>query len=157
VALSPKRAAYLPRKFYVYELVDPDGEVFYVGKGKGRRMYHHARNARAGVIDNVDKHERIVAIHERGYEVRYRIVAQGLPEKQAYELEADRIRHHGIANLTNAATGFTEAQKARAKAKHLLSRLMPFEWWCALAPRSERERELYWVVHDGLTRESQSA
>ena len=31
-------------KYYVYELIDPrNGEVFYVGKGSGKRAYKHER------------------------------------------------------------------------------------------------------------------
>ena len=29
------------KRYYVYTLAYPNGEVFYVGKGVGNRMYHH--------------------------------------------------------------------------------------------------------------------
>lgn len=35
-------------RFYVYELRDELGAVFYVGKGSGRRMYEHKHKANAG-------------------------------------------------------------------------------------------------------------
>ena len=37
-------AAAIRAGYYVYELTDPrDGSVFYVGKGKGERVYSHVR------------------------------------------------------------------------------------------------------------------
>lgn len=36
-------------EFFVYDLIDQrDGGVFYVGKGKGNRPFHHEREALAG-------------------------------------------------------------------------------------------------------------
>ncbi len=59
--------------FYVYRLIDPrNGETFYVGKGKGNRLYEHAA---ANSVADVDyglasaKIDRIRAIHLGGFEV----------------------------------------------------------------------------------------
>lgn len=35
--------------FYVYTLAYPDSKVFYVGKGTGKRIDDHEREARKGV------------------------------------------------------------------------------------------------------------
>ena len=41
-------------KWYVYRLVDPrSGETFYVGKGKGNRVFQHAKGA-LSASDNED-------------------------------------------------------------------------------------------------------
>ena len=37
----------IPDGPYVYTLADADG-VFYIGKGRGRRMFHHAKEALRG-------------------------------------------------------------------------------------------------------------
>jgi alanyl-tRNA synthetase len=54
-------------RYYTYLLIDPrSGLVFYVGKGKGRRMSCHARLARLGVVDNAEKFRKITEIHSSG-------------------------------------------------------------------------------------------
>lgn len=71
--------------FYVYEhwRLDKD-ECFYVGEGKGNRAYSSkSRNAHWKAI--VAKLERIGS----GYEVR--LVATGLSQKEAFDLEIERI------------------------------------------------------------------
>ena len=35
------------RSYYVYTLARPDGSVFYVGKGSGKRIHHHERLTRS--------------------------------------------------------------------------------------------------------------
>jgi len=37
-------------EFYVYELIEPDGDVFYVGKGQGLRMYQHVKDVKRGRV-----------------------------------------------------------------------------------------------------------
>jgi len=39
------------KNFYVYQLIDPrDSLIFYVGKGKDDRMYHHLQNYKNGSL-----------------------------------------------------------------------------------------------------------
>jgi hypothetical protein len=58
---SEERLEFLPGvaeklRFYVDALVDPrDRRIFYGGKGKGDRVYQHARNARADVSDRLPR------------------------------------------------------------------------------------------------------
>lgn len=66
--------------YYVYRLIDPaTGEDFYVGKGKGSRIFQHLSLALAHPTRS-DKLDRIRAIHERGQEVRHLIHRHGLTE-----------------------------------------------------------------------------
>lgn len=86
--------------FYVYEhwRLDKD-ECFYVGKGAGNRAYvKNGRNAHWRNI--VSKLERIGS----AYEVR--IVASGLTEKEAFQLEKERIVFwRDVVDLANQTDG----------------------------------------------------
>jgi uncharacterized protein len=78
--------------WYVYALCDPrNGEVFYVGKGKGARVYQHARQAQKIVGESAIqlKLDRIRAIHDTGLKVGVEIVRHQIEtEAIAYEVEA---------------------------------------------------------------------
>jgi hypothetical protein len=93
--------------YYVYCLVDPrDSKVFYVGKGKGDRVFSHVLRS-----ENVlDDSEKIHRINEIGAEnVKHYIIRYGLSEKEALEIEATLIdflmdervtgSKHNVANL----------------------------------------------------------
>src|SRR4051794_1944331 len=70
--------------YYVYALIDPRNEaIFYVGKGKGDRVYQHARHAKK-VARSESRAElklgRIQDIHHAGFDVRVELVRHGLTE-----------------------------------------------------------------------------
>jgi len=90
--------------FYVYEhwRLDRD-ECFYVGKGKGRRAYDMKYRNR--------HHNAIQAkVAREGAAIEVRMVAIGLTEEEAFDLECERIRfwrNAGIdlANMTDGGDG----------------------------------------------------
>ena len=91
-------------KWYVYRLIDPrNGETFYVGKGKGNRIFAHANGdytatvgQDAGPPDAEDledaadlKMRRINEIKSTGLEVGHVVHRHGIEEQSvAYEVEA---------------------------------------------------------------------
>ena len=94
----------MPGKFYVYELIDPrSGKPFYVGKGSGRRVDQHERDARAGA--ELGRFDRIKEIWAAGLGVEKRILACFDDESAAYEAESERIAEIGPENLTNRTAG----------------------------------------------------
>lgn len=77
--------------WYVYALRNPlDGRVFYIGKGKGNRIFQHAQDAIAATDGELgSKLDLIHSIHAEGRDVEAFILRHGLPsEKLAYEVEA---------------------------------------------------------------------
>ena len=78
--------------YYVYCLVDPaDGQVFYVGKGRGNRVFQHAIHAELDKDAVSEKLDRIREIHARkdgNNHVQYYIVRHGLEERDAFEIES---------------------------------------------------------------------
>ena len=87
---------------YVYRLVDPrNGETFYVGKGKGQRIFDHVRGTVAdSEQDPVDpKLERIREIQGLGTDVEHIIHRHGMSDAMAREVEAALIdAYPGLVN-----------------------------------------------------------
>ena len=85
---------------YVYRLIDPrNGETFYVGKGKGNRVFAHIRDELHDA-DLGDKLKRIRDIQLAGFEVAHVIHRHGMDEDTAIEVEAALIgAYPGLTNL----------------------------------------------------------
>ena len=90
--------------FYVYLLVDlSDGKIFYVGKGKGDRVFAHVRCALGSSTKN-DKLDIIRGIMAKGQSVRYYIVRHGMEEREAYLVESvliDLLTFKDFATVSN--------------------------------------------------------
>ncbi len=75
-------------KSYVYCLVDPrDSKIFYVGKGKGDRVFDHANDALQSPVES-DKLNKIREIINTGNQVKYYILRHSLTDEVAIEIES---------------------------------------------------------------------
>jgi hypothetical protein len=109
-------------KTYVYRLIDPrNGETFYVGKGRGNRVFSHIRaeqNLEGDEIDN--RLKRIREIRLAGFEVAHVIHRHGMDEKTAFEVEAALI--DAYPGLTNVAGGVGANDYGIMHAKEIIQR-----------------------------------
>lgn len=102
-------------QYYVYRLIDPsNGNTFYVGRGKGNRLFSHVIEAQIDNEQDEDevstKIKTIKEIQGRGYEVIHVIQRWGLTEKEAIEVENTLIDTiPGLDNLKSGA-GFVVLQ-----------------------------------------------
>lgn len=94
-------------KYYVYALLSPaDNKPFYIGKGRGNRVFDHLNCALEDETVN-DKYETIREIEDAGLKVNHLILRHGMTEKMAYEVEStliDFLNYRG-EGLTNQQSG----------------------------------------------------
>lgn len=110
---------------YVYRLIDPrDKQTFYVGKGRGDRVFRHAFEAQLGSEDDDNimspKLDRIRDIHRAGLDVEYVIHRHGMDDKMAYQVEAALI--DAFPDLHNAVRGHHASIYGIATVEQLLQR-----------------------------------
>lgn len=136
-------------KTYVYRLIDPrNGETFYVGKGKGNRVFAHIRDESGLEGDELgNKLKRIREIRLAGLEVGHVIHRHGLDDKTAFEVEAALI--DAYPGLTNAIDGAGSDEFGAMHSTDILSRytaeeaLFQHRVLLISVNRSATERSLY--------------
>lgn len=109
---------------YVYRLIDPrDGETFYVGKGKGNRVFSHV-NAKPHLEGDEDvtsvKLSRIHEIINAGLSVVHVIHRHGIPKEAIFEVEAALI--DAFPGLSNIAGGHGSGDRGPMHARQIVDK-----------------------------------
>lgn len=102
------------KRFYVYVLLRPDGQPFYVGKGLGRRVFQHEMEARNTTL-RTHKLNVIRAILRAGGSIAYAVPHFCDDETQAHAFEVALIAKLGrhdlrrgpLTNQTDGGEGVT--------------------------------------------------
>lgn len=109
-------------KTYVYRLIDPrNGETFYIGKGKGNRVFAHIHDELSQDGDDLgDKLKRIREIRVAGFEVAHVIHRHGMDEATAFEVEAALM--DAYPGLSNIAGGTGSSDYGAMHAREIIRR-----------------------------------
>ena len=103
-------------KYYVYVYSDPKfGRPFYIGKGKGNRVFEHLDDK-----EDTDKTQTIKEIRKLGLEPQIDILRYGMSELEAKLVEASAIDLIGISNLSNKIAGFDSRTFGRIGSAELI-------------------------------------
>ena len=95
-------------KFYTYQLETADGEIFYIGKGSGNRMYKHIQIARGDSQNrkrNLKLYNKISSEIANGGFIISNVVFRSDDEKECHEKEIKLISEIGKSKLCNLTDG----------------------------------------------------
>src|SRR5919204_4635328 len=152
---------------YVYRLIDPrNGETFYVGKGRGNRVFAHIRGEQdlGGGDELNNKLRRIREIRLAGFEVAHVIHRHGMDDATAFEVEAALM--DAYPGLTNVAGGYGTSDFGAMHAREIIRRYAAepavFQHKALLISvnRSAAERDLYeatryaWKINPAKARQA---
>lgn len=110
-------------KNYVYKLIDPrNGQVFYIGRGKGNRVFEHIYEESNSTNDNYlsEKIKTIREIKAAGLQVIHVIHRHGMEDEMAEEVEAALIDDH--PELTNLMGGSGSNDYGPMNAKEIVNK-----------------------------------
>jgi hypothetical protein len=112
--------------FYVYTLARPDDRIFYVGKGKGRRVFTHDAEARGG--HRCHKCNIIRKIWKHGGQVKRYIVFTTNNEAEAFAYECELIASFKPGTLANQTEGGQGMSNPSAEVRAKLSASRKATW-----------------------------
>jgi len=98
-------------KYYVYLLSDPiTNEIFYVGKGKGNRVFDHLKNT----TDGSEKSQKIKELKSQGKVPKIEFLVHGVDDEITIKkVESSIIDLIDKKNLTNKVGGYESSDFGR--------------------------------------------
>ena len=91
-------------------------EVFYVGKGRGNRVFDHLKDTKESSKSNM-----IRALYEEGLSPTIELLIHGIDADTAFRVEAAVIDIIGRDNLTNVQKGHKSAEFGRLNIRQIIS------------------------------------
>jgi hypothetical protein len=95
-------------EFYVYQLKTSSGEIFYIGKGSGNRMYKHIQIAKGNSVNrkrNPKLYNKISLVVKNGGYIIPEILFKSNSENECFVKETELISVIGKSNLCNLTDG----------------------------------------------------
>lgn len=123
--------------YYVYFLIDDD-QIFYIGKGKGKRVSSHRRDCNSDRGNQVKSSRLRLALEADRYAEH--IFCAGMTEPDALRLERaliKKLRKHGLTNISSGHVHPLESLIATIDAN--LAKFRPFDEWDRIAPQHARD------------------
>jgi hypothetical protein len=114
--------------YYVYKHVRlKDGSIFYIGKGKGDRMYSASRR---------NQYWKRIVEKDGGFTAL--LIKENISEEEAFELEKTIISEIGINNLTNMTDGGSGGDTRKAFTQD------EYDVWLKNKSDAQRGKTGYW-------------
>jgi uncharacterized protein len=105
--------------FYVYLYIDPrDSKPFYIGKGKGNRVFSHCRDTR-----ECEKLRVIRELRKLHLDPVLEILKYGLTEEEAFSVESTAIDLLDVSTLTNDVRGHGSRHGTRGRVEDIAASL----------------------------------
>jgi len=129
---------------YVYALIDSsNNEIFYIGKGKGKRAESHEKEYEKSIISGFKKYIRISKIKDSGNNVIIKVLFNNISNDGALMLERYCINKLKYS-LTNYQSGrFTKKEQLQIIAKEELRKLKSFYKLSVIEKRPKWQLDLY--------------
>ena len=143
--------------YYVYALINPETDrIIYIGKGKGRRMFTHVREAKGSNIPttSLKKYKALRDLVEAGITPVETVLFCTDTEGEAYRLERGLISGIGLKNLSNSVPGaMCPAQRDKLRAEIYKSKIMPKRAWLQSIKGTWRDKPQYHEMYDLIVAE----
>lgn len=136
---------------YVYALCE-DGVPFYIGKGRGSRMFAHMKHANRGGLG--PKCDRIRAVLAGGGEVEHRILSEHSTDEEALEAENRLLKElPGLTNIAGPRKPHGSMTTLKAELQQLIElgrRVKPFVVWLQEQTRTPQQIVWYRQIVDEI-------